>query len=98
MKLLIITLLEEHREEVLSYFEKVEINAFSSSEIEGHKFSTTDDFFTAGMEKKKSLVFFSFTIEEKIKPFFKLVTAFNHQAETYNPLRVVVLQVESAIY
>jgi hypothetical protein len=99
MKLLIVTLLEEHRKEVLTIFEKAGINAFSTSEIEGHKFTTgTDDFFPAESKTKKSLLFFSFTSEEKISPFFKLVTAFNHDAVTHNPLRVVVLPVERAIY
>ena len=99
MKLLIITLLEQHRKEVLSIFEEAGINAFSSSSIEGHKFSNSpDDFFYAESEIKKSLMFFSFTKEEKITPFFKLVTAFNHKAQTHNPLRVVVLPVERALY
>jgi hypothetical protein len=99
MKLLIVTLLEEHRKEVLSFFEQSGINAFSTSEIEGHKFVTaTDDFFHPASETKKSLLFFSFTKEENITPFFKLVTAFNHKAVTHNPLRVVVLPVERALY
>jgi hypothetical protein len=99
MKLLIVTLLEEHRKEVLSIFEQAGINAFSASSIEGHKFTTsTEDFFMAASETKKSLMFFSFTKDEKITPFFKLVTIFNHDALTYNPLRVVVLPVERAIY
>ncbi len=99
MKLLIVTLLETHRKEVLSIFEESGINAFSTSEIEGHKFSTTaDDFFNAESETKKSLMFFSFTTEEKITPLFKLVTSFNRNAVTHNPLRVVVLPVERAIY
>lgn len=99
MKLLIVTLLEEHRKEVLSIFEQAGINAFSASEIEGHTFTTApDDFFTTQSETKRSLIFFSFTKEEKITPFFKLVTAFNHKAVTHNPLRVVVLPVERAIY
>jgi len=99
MKLLVITLLEQHRKEVLALFEEAGINAFSTSEIEGHKFTTgADDFFPAESETKKSLLFFSFTKEEKITPFFKLATEFNHAAVTHNPLRVVVLPIERALY
>lgn len=102
MKLLIVTAVEEFQKDVLKLFKKAGIEAFSSSEIDGYKNGNnsvvaTQSWFPGERGGSESLLFFSFTEEANIDAFFTLVTEYNQNLETNNPVRVVVLPIERAI-
>ncbi|WP_416376144.1 hypothetical protein [Salinimicrobium catena] len=101
MKLLIVTTVSEYQKEILKLFKKANIEAFSSSEIDGYKNTTsliaTTSWFPGEKGGNESLMFFSFTDEEKITDFFSYVREFNNNLETNNPVRAIVLPIEESI-
>lgn len=102
MKLLIVTSVSEFQKEVLKLFKKANIEAFSSSEIDGYKNAAnslvaTQSWFPGEKGGNESLMFFSFTEEEKIREFFTYITQFNQNLETNNPVRAVVVPIEESI-
>lgn len=101
MKLLIVTSVAEFQKEILSIFKKANIEAFSRTEIDGYKNTNsviaTVSWFTGEKGGNESLMFFSFTEKEKIDLLFKLVSEFNENLETNNPIRVAVVNIENYI-
>lgn len=99
MKLLIVTTLAEFHKEVLHLFGDAKIEAFSTSEIDGYKNSliATQSWFPGVKGGNESLMFFTFTDEEKIDKFFRLIKEFNSGLETNNPVRAIVLPIERSI-
>ena len=101
MKLVIVTAVEEFREEVLKIFKKANIENFSSSDIDGYKNSPSllmaSNWFSAGKGNTESMMFFSFTNKEKIDDLFILLEEFNNNLKTKNPLKAVVVPVEKFI-
>lgn len=101
MKLLIVTSVSEFQEEILNIFKKAEIEAFSRSEIDGYKNTNpviaTRSWFPGEKAGNESLMFFSFTKEEKIDLMFELVSEFNKTLETNNPIRLAVVNIEKFI-
>ena len=101
MKLLIVTTVAEYQKQVLKLFRESGIEAFSTSEIDGYKNNNslvaTQSWFPSEKGGSESLLYFSFTDNNKIDEFFKLVEEYNKHLETNNPIRVVVLPVERAI-
>ncbi|MDT0690951.1 hypothetical protein RM549_14230 [Salegentibacter sp. F188] len=101
MKLLIVTSVVSFQKDVLKLFKKANIEAFSSSEIDGYKsrknLVATQSWFPGEKGGNESSMFFSFTDEEKIADLFKNLKEYNDQLETNNPIRAVVLPVEQSI-
>lgn len=101
MKLLIVTSVVAFQKDVLKLFKKANIEAFSSSEIDGYKngnsLVATQSWFPGEKGGNESLMLFSFTDEDKITDLFKYVREYNDQLETNNPIRAVVLPIEQSI-
>ncbi|MGI0106169.1 hypothetical protein [Salinimicrobium sp. WS361] len=101
MKLLIVTSVVAFQKDVLNLFKKANIEAFSSSEIDGYKngnnLIATQSWFPGEKGGNESLMLFSFTEEEKITELFKYLKEYNEKLETNNPVRAVVLPVEQSI-
>ena len=101
MKLLIVTAVSEFQKQVLKLFKKANIEAFSSSEIDGyknkHSLMATQTWFPHEEGGNESVMFFSFTDEEKADEFFAQVKNFNLHMETNNPVRAVVVSVDKFI-
>ncbi|WGH75182.1 hypothetical protein P8625_14065 [Tenacibaculum tangerinum] len=101
MKLLIITVVEGLQNEVIQLLKEAGINNFSASDIEGFRNSfpvvSVNDWFSGNERATSSYMYFSFTEPEKIEVFFKLVTKFNTNLETNNPIRAIVVPVEKHI-
>ncbi|WP_029034138.1 hypothetical protein [Salinimicrobium terrae] len=101
MKLLIVTSVAAFQKDVLKLFKKANIEAFSSSEIDGYKngnnLVATQSWFPGEKGGNESSMFFSFTDEEKISEFFNTVREFNNNLETNNPVRAVVVPIEQSI-
>lgn len=99
MKLLIVTSLSEFQKDVLKLFRESHIDAFSGSEIDGYKNSliATQSWFPGEKGGNESFMFFSFTEDDKIDSFFKLVENYNAHLETNNPIKAVVIPIERSI-
>ena len=101
MKLLIVTSVAAFQKDVLRLFKKANIEAFSSSEIDGYKngnsLVATQSWFPGEKGGNESLMIFSFTDEEKIADLFKYLKEYNEHLETNNPVRAVVLPIEQSI-
>lgn len=101
MKLLLVTTVSEFQKDVLKLFKKANIEAFSSSEIDGYKNTNsliaTQSWFPGEKGGNESSMFFSFTDEDKITAFFGYVREFNNKMETNNPVRAVVVPIENSI-
>ncbi len=101
MKLLLVTTVSEFQKDVLKLFKKANIEAFSSSEIDGYKNTNsliaTQSWFPGEKGGNESSMFFSFTDEDKITDFFNYVREFNNKLETNNPVRAVVVPIENSI-
>ncbi|MEH6763406.1 MAG: hypothetical protein V7655_02810 [Aequorivita antarctica] len=101
MKLLIVTVVNEHQKVVLQLFKKATIESYSGSDIEGFKnvpsVMMNSSWFPSEKGGAESIMFFSFTEDEKIDSFFSLVIQFNETLETSNPIHVVVVPIERSI-
>ncbi len=101
MKLLIVTIVDEFQKEVLQLFKKANIESYSGSDIEGFKnaspFMMNSSWFPSEKSGADSILFFSFTEDEKIDLFFTLVLQFNENLETSNPIHAVVVPIERSI-
>jgi len=98
MKLLLLTVVEEYQDEVLKLFKKAKIESFSESNIEGFKKASAKlndlSWFPVVKGGAKSILFFSFTEEEKIDDLFPMIRKFNTELETNNPIKAVVVPIE----
>ena len=101
MKLLIVTVVDQFEKEVLKLFKKANIESYSGSDIEGYKnassFMMNSSWFPSEKGGADSIMFFSFTEDEKIDVFFDLVEKFNENLETNNPMHAVVVPIERSI-
>jgi hypothetical protein len=101
MKLVLVTAVEEFQKDVLNIFKKADIESFSSSDIDGYKNAPSllmaSNWFSAGKNGNESIMFFSFTDEEKIDNLFQLLEEFNNNVETNNPIKAIVVPIEKYI-
>ncbi|MCM4165447.1 MULTISPECIES: hypothetical protein [unclassified Arenibacter] len=101
MKLLIVTVVEEYAKEMLQLFKKANIESFSGSDIDGYKNPASvlmaANWFPTEKGGVGSTMFFSFTTEESIEVLFQLISKFNNNLETNNPIRAVVVPIEKYI-
>ncbi len=101
MKLVIVTAVEEFQKEVSKLFKKANIENFSSSDIDGFKNGPSvlmaSNWFSGEKAGNESRLFFSFTEDEHIDTLFELITEFNINLETNNPIKAVVVPIEKFI-
>ena len=101
MKLVIVTVVDEYRKDVIKLFKKAEIESFSESDIGGFKTSKesnlTSNWFAGERIGNDSQMFFSFAQEERVETLFELIKEFNQNLESNNPMRVVVVPIEKYI-
>jgi len=98
MKLFIVTALKEYSDQATDIFKKAGIHVLSATDISGFKQSTShnllDDWFGAGDARFDSILFFSFTMEDKADIALKLIQAYNQNQGGEFPLRAFILPVE----
>lgn len=101
MKLVIVTAAEEFEKDIFQLFKKAGIHSFSHSDIDGYKNGDGTvlkaNWFGSQKSSAESLLFFSFTEEHTIEMLFKFIIEFNHQLETNNPIKAVVVPIEKYI-
>ncbi|MFD1015371.1 hypothetical protein [Winogradskyella rapida] len=101
MKLVIVTAVEQYQNDVLKLFKKADIETFSSSEIDGHKNSSSllmaSSWFPSERGGNESSMFFSFTDEARIDGLFEAIKVFNENLESNNPIKAIVVPIERFI-
>ncbi len=100
-KLLIVTVVSYYEEQVLKLFKEVNIESFSGSRIKGYRDVPTivanSSWFPSQKGGANSIMFFSFTDDDKIDLFFSLVEKFNKDLKTNNPIHAIVAPIERSI-
>jgi hypothetical protein len=101
MKLVIVTSVEEYEKDILKLFKTAGIKNFSSTEINGYR-NTSDgasssSWFPSVLGGNDSKMFFSFTLEQEIDELLSLLKEFNNRMQTNNPIRAIVLPIETHI-
>lgn len=101
MKLVIVTVVDEYKKDIIKLFKQAQINNFSESDIEGFKPTTSvtlgSNWFASEQSGADSEMFFSFTEEEHIDALFDLIKEFNKNLETNNPIKAIVVPIERFI-
>jgi hypothetical protein len=101
MKLVIVTVVDYYRKDIIKLFKQAHINNFSESDIEGFKSTSSvtqvSNWFASESSGADSEMFFSFTEEENIDTLFNLIKEFNSNLETNNPIKAVVVPIERFI-
>ena len=101
MKLLIVTGVSYYENEVLKLFKEANIESFSGSNIKGYKdvpfIVANSSWYPTQKGGANSIMFFSFTTDDKIDQFFILVEKFNDNLKTNNPIHAIVAPIERSI-
>jgi len=101
MKLVIVTVVDEYKKDVIMLFRQAEIENFSESDIEGFKTKVSgyiaSNWFASERNGADSEMFFSFAQEDRIDELFKLIKAYNQNLESNNPVRAIVVPIEKYI-
>lgn len=101
MKLLIVTVVSYYEKQVLQLFSEANIESFSGSHIKGYKDAPSlvanSSWFPSQKGGANSIMFFSFTSDDKIDLFFSLVEQFNNSLKTNNPIHAIVAPIERSI-
>lgn len=100
MKLVLVTAVEEFQKAILKIFKKAAIENLSVTEISGFKNIPSEiasNWFSSAKNGNESILFFSFTDDEHIDVLFNLITDFNNNMETNNPVKGVVVPIERFI-
>jgi len=101
MKLVIVTVVDEYRKDVIKLFKKAQIESFSESDIEGFKTKVSgqiaSNWFASERSGADSEMFFSFAREERVDTLFELIKDYNQNLESNNPIRAVVVPIEKYI-
>jgi len=98
MKLLVITAVKSYEKHAVQLFKKAGILAFSNADINGFKTMDQEDlidnWFSSSTENVKSVLFFTFSEEDKIDHLLEEMEILNKTVESGNPLRAIVLNIE----
>lgn len=101
MKLVIVTVVDEYKKDIIKLFRQAEIENFSESDIEGFKNSkpanVVSNWFGSENSGADSELFFSFAQDDRVDVLFENIKAYNKALETNNPIRAVVVPVEKYI-
>ena len=101
MKLLIVTVVNYYEKQVLQLLKQAKIEALSGTQIKGCKdipsLVANSSWFITEKSGANSVMFFSFTDDDKIDLFFKLAKEFNENLKTNNPIHAVVAPIERSI-
>lgn len=101
MKLLIVTVVSYYEKQVLKLFKEAKIDMLSGTNIKGYSeipsVVSNASWFPSERGGANSIMFFSFTDDDKIDLFFSLVEEFNKNLKTNNPIHAVVAPIERSI-
>lgn len=102
MKLLMVTSLKEHQQDVANIFRQADIKVFSVTDTVGFKDNgfqnVMEGWYAGGIGHFDSIFIFSFTEDEKAALAMSLVKEFNISKECKFPIRAFIIPVESSGY
>ena len=95
------TVVKEFQNIILQLFKKADIKSLSTLEIDGHKSKSprliASDWFASTKTGNESVMLFSFTDNHHLDILFNLITEFNSNLKTNNPVKAVVVPIEKYI-
>jgi len=98
MKLVIMTLVDAHKADMIRILKGANIFNYSEIDIAGFKNSETSGLHLNWFADKKigadSELFFSFTEDEKVDSLLESIKAFNNSIESNSPIKAVVVPIE----
>jgi len=98
--MVIITAVEEYKNQVLKVLREPGIDSFSASNIEGYKNAPdvlmNSSWFPGDKAEASSNLFFSFTRRENVDMLFERIKEFYEEFQT-NPIRAVEMPIERII-
>ena len=98
MKLVIVTVVDEYKKEVIGLFEEAGIGGFSKTDIEGFQAmgagKVTKSWFAYEQLSADSEMFFSFTGDPQIDRLFKLIETFNQNLDSHSQVHAAVMPIE----
>src|SRR5690606_39160347 len=101
MKLLIVTAIAAHQQDVLKLFKASGSESFSSSEIDGYKNITSIIAAQIWSPSKtvaaEDLLFYSYSKEEKVKKLLETAHNFSANDEIFNPNRATMIEIKKLI-
>ena len=101
MKLVIVTVVEEYKKNVIQLFRKAQITNFSESDIAGFKDTPSSplssNWFAGHRGGADSELFFAFTELDKARQLFHHIKDFNREIKSSNPIRAVIIPIEDHI-
>jgi len=100
MKMIVVTSVDQYRDELLQLFGKAGVERFSGSDISGYRENPellTGSWFPTRQGGSPSNLFFSFAKAEKVGELFRLLEEFNREKGGNNPVRAVEVSVERFI-
>lgn len=101
MKMIIVTAVEEYKDDVFKLLKSANIEAFSGSHVDGYKSVPqvlyNSSWFPSERGGASSSLFFAYTDEKKVDVLFELLKEYNAQLESNNPIKAVELPVERFI-
>ena len=101
MKLVIVTVVDEYKKEVIGLFNEAGIERFSKTDIEGFKAMGTENasksWFAYEQLSADSEMFFSFIGDTQIDRLFELIEAFNQNLDSHSQVHAAVLPIEKYV-
>ena len=101
MKLVIVTVVDEYKKDVIKLFKNAEIESFSESDIAGFKTAVSgqmiSNWFAGEHSGTDSEMYFSFAEESKVNQLFNLIENYNKNLKSNNPVRAIVVPIEKYI-
>ncbi len=98
MKLIVITASIHFEKDIKEIFKKAQIDVFSQTDVSGHNESKDDNmrnnWFAMSDGYQKSIIFFSFTENEKAEQALQFVNQFNDSIASKSRIKAFIMPVE----
>ena len=98
MKLVIITSVNQFKEQIQKILKNSDINKYSYNEVVGHRdiksVADTGNWFVGDRFESQSIMFFAFVPESNIDNVFKEVELFNSNLESLYQIHISILNIE----
>lgn len=101
LKLILLTGVEEYKNEIKRVLIKSSVKSFSYNEVTGHEpdvdVATHSNWFVGDRFETNSLLFFAFIEEQHVESLFNNVKEFNDSLESVSHLHLISLHIEKSI-
>lgn len=98
MKLLVVTSVNQFKEQIQKILKNNAINKYSYNEVTGHRdlksVADPGNWFVGDRFESQSIMFFAFAPKSKINGVFKEVELFNSNLESLSQIHISILNIE----